>query len=201
MKPLALLLLFLACFSCKNESPLDYQTAYKLSHIDTIRSVILSDTLEMYEVDFDGLIGAHLPDFKATTIDGKEINKEYFTNKVCIINFWFEGCHPCEDEMPVFNKLVDRYKDQDVNFLAIGRNSPDDIEDFLLRSPFNFDHIGYGEPIIRDTFMSTWGYPITFVADKDMRIVSIFKGLGDTTKVTDAQRKFTQVIDDALAAD
>ena len=32
-----------------------------------------------------------------------------------------------------------------------------------------------------------------------MKIVSIFKGLGDTTKVTDAQIEFTQVIDEALA--
>ena len=103
--------------------------------------------------------------------------------------------------MPVFNKLVDQYKGQDINFLAIGRNSPTDIKDFLLRKPFNFDHIGYGEPIIMDTFQAVWGYPITFVANKDMKIVSIFRGLGDATKVSDAQRKFTQVIDDALAVD
>lgn len=201
MKPCTLLLLFLACFSCRNESPLDYQTALKNCPIDTIKMFGPNDTMFFFQPEIEGLIGAQLPDFVATSMDGKTIDKNYFTEKVSVINFWFEGCHPCEDEMPVFNKLVEHYKDQDVNFLAIGRNSPDDIKDFLLRSPFNFDHIGYGEPIIIDTFKSVWGYPITFVADKDMKILSIFRGLGDTTKVTDAQIKFTQVIDDALTAD
>ena len=199
MKPLSLLLLFLACFSCKNKSSIDYHTALKNCPMDTIKMFGPNDTTEFYIPDIQGLIGAQLPEFVATTLDGKTIDKNYFEDKVSVINFWFEGCHACELEMPVFNKFVDRYKGQDVNFLAIGLNSPKDIKDFLQRSPFNFDHIAYGEPIIKDTFKMAWGYPITFVADNDMKIVSIFRGLGDTTKVTDAQIEFTQVIDEALA--
>ena len=198
LKPFYLLLFINAC---KSEPVIDYATAFKNCPIDTIRMVGPNDTMILFRPDYEGLIGAQLPDFVATSLDGKTIDKNYFADKVSVINFWFEGCHPCEDEMPVFNKLVDRYKGQDVNFLAIGLNSPKDIKDFLQRSPFNFDHIAYGEPIIMDTFEMAWGYPITFVADNDMKIVSIFNGLGDTTKVTDAQRKFTQVIDNALAAD
>ncbi len=191
------LLLFL--IACRPEPVIDYATAFKNCPIDTMRMIGLNDTLFIFRPDYEGLIGAQLPDFVATSLDGKTIDKNYFAGKVSAINFWFEGCHPCEDEMPVFNKLVDRYKGQDVNFLAIGLNSPKDIKDFLQRSPFNFDHIGYGEPIIMDTFKMEWGYPITFVADKDMKIVSIFERLGDTTKVTDAQKTFVQVIDQALA--
>ncbi len=193
--------LLLTLIACRPEPVIDYATAFRNCSIDTIRMTGPNDTMFFYQPEIEGLIGAQLPDFVATSLDGKTIDKNYFAGKVSVINFWFEGCHACELEMPVFNKLVDRYKDQDLNFLAIGRNSPDDIKDFLLRKPFNFDHIGYGEPIIMDTFKSAWGYPLTFVANKDMMIVSIFMGLGDTTKVTDAQRKFTQVIDDALAAD
>lgn len=199
MKPYSILLLTLFSLACKKSVTIDYQTAYKLSPTDTMRMVAKGDTIETYSVGYIGLIGAQLPEFTARTLDDKEIDHAYFAGKVSVINFWFEGCHPCEDEMPVFNKLVDRYKGKDVNFLAIGLNSPKDIKDFLQRSPFNFDHIAYGEPIIMDTFKMAWGYPITFVADKDMRIVSIFERLGDTTKVTDAQLTFMQAIDDALA--
>lgn len=201
MKFLKTFSLLLFIISCKSEPVIDYATAFRNCSIDTIRMTGPNDTMFFYQPEIEGLIGAQLPDFVATSLDGKTIDKNYFAGKVSVINFWFEGCHPCEDEMPVFNKLVDRYKDQDVNFLAIGLNSPKDVKDFLQRSPFNFDHIAYGEHIIKDTFKMAWGYPITFVADNDMKIVSIFKGLGDTTKVTDAQRKFTEVIDDALAAD
>ena len=199
MRPYSILLLTIFSLACKKSATIDYQTAYKLSPTDTMRMVANGDTIETYSVDYIGLIGAQLPEFTARTLDDKEIDHTYFAGKVSVINFWFEGCHSCELEMPVFNRLVEKYKNQDVNFLAIGRNSPDDIKDFLIRSPFNFDHIGYGEPIIVDTFKSVWGYPITFVADKDRKIVLVSRGLGDTTKVTDAQMAFVQAIDDALA--
>ncbi len=199
MKFLKTFCLLLILIACRPEPVIDYAIAFKNCPIDTVRMVGPNDTMFSFQPDYEGLIGAQLPNFVATSLDGETIDKNYFTGKVSVINFWFEGCHPCEDEMPVFNKLVDQYKGQDINFLAIGRNSPTDIKDFLLRKPFNFDHIGYGEPIIMDTFQAVWGYPITFVANKDMKIVSIFRGLGDTTKVSDTQRKFTQVIDEALA--
>ena len=201
MKFLKTFCLLLILIACRPEPIIDYAIAFKNCPIDTMTAFGPIDTMFYYRPDINGLIGAQLPDFVATTLDGKTIDKNYFEDKVSVINFWFEGCHACELEMPVFNKFVDRYKGQDVNFLAIGLNSPKDIKDFLQRSPFNFDHIAYGEPIITDTFKMAWGYPITFVADNEMKIVSIFMGLGDTTKVSDAQRKFAQIIDDALAAD
>jgi thiol-disulfide isomerase/thioredoxin len=179
---------------------LDYDTALKNCPIDTIRMFGQMDTVEFYMKDINGLIGAQLPDFVATTLEGKTIDKAYFENKVSVINFWFEGCHPCEAEMPGFNKLVERYQNKPVTFLAIGKNSPTDIKDFIVRKPFNFDHIAYGLPIIQDTFQAMWGYPLTFVADKDMRIVyASHGGADDTTAITKIQAALIPVIEDALA--
>jgi thiol-disulfide isomerase/thioredoxin len=196
LKAIAILSIFI---SCKSEPVIDYKTAFKNCPMDTIRMYGPQGVSESYSPNLQGLIGAQLPEFTSTTIDQKEINKSYFEGKVSVINFWFEGCMPCEHEMPVFNKVVELYKDENVNFLAIGLNSPKDIEDFLLRKPFHFDHIAYGEPIIRDTFQSAWGYPITFVADKEMKIIFASRGLGDTSKVTSTQTEFIRVIEDALA--
>lgn len=200
MKPLAILLLFLACFSCKNESSIDYHTALKNCPMDTIKMLGPNDTTEFYIPDIQGLIGAQLPEFVATTLDGKTVDKAYFLDKVSVINFWFEGCHPCEAEMPGFNKLVDRYIDKPVTFLAIGKNSPKDITDFIARKPFNFDHIAYGLPLVADTFQARWGYPLTMVADKDMRIVyASHGGRDDSSAVTEIQAALIPVIDKALA--
>ena len=185
--------------SCASEPVIDYQTAIKNCSIDTIRYMGAQDSMEFYMLDINDLIGAQLPDFVATSMDGKIIDKAYFENKVSVINFWFEGCHPCEEEMPGFNKLVERYESKPVTFLAIGRNSPKDITDFVARKPFNFDHIAYGEPIYRDTFQARWGYPLTLVADKDMKIVyASHGGADDTTAITKIQAALIPVIEEAL---
>ncbi|MEO6132281.1 MAG: hypothetical protein ABIQ02_10570, partial [Saprospiraceae bacterium] len=81
--------------------------------------------------------------------------------------------------MPYFNKLVETYKPKNVNFLAIGRNSPKDITDFLVAHPFNFEHIAYGEPIIVGNFKMTWGYPTTLVIDKHLIIIYATGGIVD----------------------
>ncbi len=142
-----------------------------------------------------------LKNFQFTSLENKMTNISLKGSDYTVINFWFEGCHPCEEEMPGFNKLVERYDEKDVNFLAIGLNSPKDIEDFLKRKPFNFDHIAYGEPLIRDTFKSVWGYPLTLVADKQMRIVFVdHGGPDDTTAITKIQKKLIQVIETALVS-
>ena len=197
LKIISVLFLFI---SCSSEPVMDYKTAFKNCPIDTIKMLGAEDTMEFYMPDINGLIGAQLPDFVATTLDGKTIDHTYFQDKVSVINFWFEGCHPCEAEMPGFNKLVERYDQKPVTFLAIGKNSPADIKDFIARKPFNFDHIAYGLPIIQDTFQACWGYPLTMVADKDMRIVyASHGGRDDSTAVGEIQAVLIPVIDDALA--
>ena len=201
MNPLVALILLFIFLSCKADPIIDYETAIKNCRIDTMRFTTANGPGEGYTMNYDGLIGAQLPDFSTKTVDGKEINKSYFESKVSIINFWFIGCHACEDEMPVFNKLVEKYNTKNVNFLALSRNSPADIDTFLKEHPFNVDHVAYAEPLIVDVFHGRWGYPITMVADQKKKILLITRGLGNTSEETESQKEFIQVIDDALAAE
>ena len=184
--------------SCKKE-PVDYSTALETCIPDTMKMIKDGDTIKLPYMNIDCILGAHLPEFSSVTMDQKPIDRRYFEGKVSVINFWFEGCKPCEAEMPGFNKLVEKYKSSAVNFLAIGRNSPEDIAEFIARKPFHFDHVSYGEPIIRGPFQSTWGYPVTIVADKQMKIVYAESGgMSDSTAVEIIQKKLIPVIDAAL---
>ncbi len=38
--------------------------------------------------------------------------------KITVLNFWYKGCTPCEKELPHFNKLYEKYK-EDVTVIAI----------------------------------------------------------------------------------
>lgn len=195
--PYLFYLLVIISTSCQ-EPKLDYETAISSckpkAHINE-----KGDTTYYYFSSADCILGAQLPEFTDTTMEGTVIDKEYFQEKVSVINFWFIGCKPCEAEMPGFNKLVEKYSSSPVRFLAIGRNSPGDIDEFLADHPFHFDHIAYGEPIIKNNFKHKWAYPFTIVADRNMKILfTQIGGKADTSAIEHIQQALIPVIDRAL---
>jgi len=56
-------------------------------------------------------------------------------NVVYIVNLWGAQCKPCIKEIPKLNKLVEKYKNKKVKFIAISRFN----DDSLLFENFNID--------------------------------------------------------------
>ena len=68
----------------------------------------------------------------------KEGNKKFlfdFIDKPLIINFWTTWCSPCVAELPSFQKLYDKYK-QDVHFIFIVNEPNDVINNFLEKKNY-----------------------------------------------------------------
>lgn len=175
--PVLLVMLASIITACHTQRQLlDYNTAINACLPDTMNR---NGSISYYYWSADCLVGAQLPEFTATTMGGKKVDQSYFKGKVSVINFWFKGCLPCQLEMPGFNTLVEKYKSKPVNFLAIGRNTPEIITEFLVANPFHFDHIANGDPIIGGAFQTKWGYPLTLVVDKHLKIVKTARGLNE----------------------
>lgn len=56
-----------------------------------------------------GEIGSRIPDFSVKDLQGREISSTDLRGKVVLIDFWATWCQPCKQEMPGYQKLVDRY--------------------------------------------------------------------------------------------
>jgi len=122
------------------------------------------------------LEGFNLPNFNAVTTLNDSINAHSLKGKPTVINLWFVGCPPCEAEVPGLNQLANRYQEK-ANFIAIGRNSDKYLNEFLELNEWNFKHINDpDEEIIRNSFNNVWGFPTTFIADKEGKIVKVFSG-------------------------
>jgi peroxiredoxin len=124
----------------------------------------------------DCLIGAMLPEFTATTMDGKTIDRSYFLGKVTLINFWMKSCGPCISEIPGLNKLKDEFGAEEVNFLAIGRCNEEEARIFLEKYPFHFEQVKNGGPLIENVFKFSWGYPVMMLVNRQGQIVMAFNG-------------------------
>lgn len=50
------------------------------------------------------------------TVDNNILISDKLENKLVLINFWATWCPPCKKEIPVFNKIYEKYKDNFLNF-------------------------------------------------------------------------------------
>lgn len=145
------------------------------------------------------IIGAQIPAFEATTLEGVKINRESLKGKPSIINFWFTTCAPCVAEIPGFNALVEKFGTDKINCIAIGRDRREDIEEFLVTRPWSFAQIADGNTLIRETFKLRWGFPTTFILNKNAEIVLAFGGgFGDSTAVQAMQNKLGPILEREL---
>jgi thiol-disulfide isomerase/thioredoxin len=67
-----------------------------------------------------------LPPIALKTLDGKSISSADLAGKVIVLNFWATWCGPCREELPDFEKLYAKYRDDpDVIVLSMSIDSAD----------------------------------------------------------------------------
>jgi thiol-disulfide isomerase/thioredoxin len=111
-------------------------------------------------------------------LKNKEVQLSDFNpkkEKITVINFWFIECKPCKMEIPDLNKLVEKYKGYDVEFLAIALNKPDQLKDFLKTTDFNYQVLSIAEQ--QTIELGIQGYPTHFILNRQGQVVYKATGL------------------------
>lgn len=118
------------------------------------------------ESDTDGLA----PDFTVLDMAGNEVHLSDYFGKPIILNFWATWCGPCKSELPAFNNMYEKYKD-DVHFLFI--NLTDGSRETIEGVTQFMEDEGYTFPIYFDTTMEAatkygaYSIPTTFLIDDE----------------------------------
>jgi thiol-disulfide isomerase/thioredoxin len=116
-------------------------------------------------------------DLPLRNLKNKEVQLSDFNpnkGKIIVINFWFIECKPCNMEMPELNKLVEKYKGKDVEFLAIALNDPSQLKSFLKKTDFNYQVLSIDEKDVAP--LNITGYPTHLILNRDGQIV--YKSMG-----------------------
>ena len=53
--------------------------------------------------------GAKMPEIGLNDLDGKPVNLASLAGKVVVLDFWATWCAPCKEELPVLQKLYQKY--------------------------------------------------------------------------------------------
>lgn len=121
-------------------------------------------------------------DFISSNLKGEKISLNDLKGKIVVLNFWFIQCKPCVEELPELNKIVTKYKNKNVEFIAITFDKQTDLNEFLKTHKFDYNIVSDGE-IIRDYNVST--FPLHMILDKKGEI--IFKKTGAYIDELDAK--------------
>ena len=110
-------------------------------------------------------IGHPYTEFKITSKNGS-IDNQSLKGKVVLINFWFEGCHPCMLEMEAINELFKKLKsNKDFVFISLTWDNQEAIKRVKEKYALSFEVFSIsGKECQRLNFSS--GYPTSIVLDK-----------------------------------
>jgi thiol-disulfide isomerase/thioredoxin len=72
-------------------------------------------------------VPAMSPTLVLKDLSGKENSLADFKGKIVVLNFWATWCEPCQDEMPMLNKLARSYAERNIVFLAVSIDDPKDV--------------------------------------------------------------------------
>ena len=112
--------------------------------------------------------------------DGSVKSFSDYQGKLLVINFWYINCGPCIVEMPYLNQLVDKYQNEDIQFLALSFDTIPDIKSFLNKTEFKYEHGSISRSMMYDFTPVAPGH---FIVDAEGVIKDIIVGAPRNTEL------------------
>ena len=142
-------------------------------------------------------VGDRAPSFKLEDLEGKSFDLDVEKgNKVYLLVFWSIFCEPCKAEMPLVQRLYERYRDKGLEVLAIamdGEPMRKSIQGLVKQQGYTFrvfiDKLAPDESFVVADPYGVAGTPTLYIVDRTGKIT--FAEVGRTPKevLEDAIRK------------
>ncbi|MFZ0800385.1 MAG: TlpA disulfide reductase family protein [Terriglobales bacterium] len=122
------------------------------------------------------------PDFSLTELSTRRTFRlSDYRGKVVLLDFWATWCDPCKQEIPHFVAMQNQYASQGLQVLGISMDDDEPpVRDFQQQFKMNYP-VALGNPKLADQYGGILGLPITFLIDRQGRIVARHVGATDAS--------------------
>ena len=116
------------------------------------------------------------PGFKGKDFDGNDVDESLFSkNEATLVNFWFNGCSACVNEMPALEKFSKKLKEQGAELVGINAGTASDekglaeAKDILSKQGVTYRNLIL--PQDHEYVRKIFSFPTTVIVDKNGNII------------------------------
>ena len=116
------------------------------------------------------------PAFKGKDFDGNDVDESLFSkNEATLVNFWFNGCSACVNEMPALEKFSKKLKEQGAELVGINAGTASDekglaeAKDILSKQGVTYRNLIL--PNDHEYVRTIFTFPTTVIVDKQGNII------------------------------
>lgn len=149
--------------------------------------------------------GTAFPQFEGKDLDGNKVDSSVFSeNAVTVVNFWFNECKPCVEELSEMNALNDRLQEQGGEVIGVNVGTLDGDEQIIAAAKqiletkgANYRNIYFDSNSDAGNFaLSVTAFPTTYVIDRNGNIVgeALLGGIDNDENLSALQNTIDEVI-------
>jgi thiol-disulfide isomerase/thioredoxin len=129
-----------------------------------------------------------LPPINLQDFDGKTVPAEKFKGKIVVLDFWATWCVPCLAEIPVLNRLQEKYGDKGLKVVGVAMASGEakEVKPFIARNKMKYTVLMGDDDQAYD--FNVVAFPTTYLITRDLKVFRRYIGAGP--------RKTSQIEDD-----
>ena len=154
----------------------------KLLLVLLVAVVLSAPALSMQGVQSEAAAATELkalPSLNLQDFDGKSISAaDQFKGNIVLLDFWATWCVPCIAEIPVLNKLQDKYGAQGVKVVGIALASGEakEVKPFVGRNKMRYTVLMGDDDQVYD--LNVVAFPTTILVTRDMKVFRRYIGAG-----------------------
>ena len=117
-----------------------------------------------------------LPEINLRDFEGKKVSSDELKGSILVIDFWATWCKPCLEEVPMLNKLQEKYGDKGLKVIGVTMVSGDakEVKPVVNRVKMEYRVLMGDDDQAYD--FNIYGYPTTFLVNRDFKIFRKYVG-------------------------
>lgn len=117
-----------------------------------------------------------LPAINLQDFEGKKIASDELKGKILLLDFWATWCGPCISEVPMLNKLQEKYADQGLKVIGVTMASGEakEVKPIVGRVKMKYTVLMGDDDQAYD--FNIIGFPTTYLVTRDLKIFRKYIG-------------------------